>query len=80
MFRKLYESFTDPQQELNQNIARYQSVEPNLVVFNSQNGYSFPNAGISANQQQTSNAALTNEILLTKDQSILDHYSKAVWQ
>jgi hypothetical protein len=58
MFRQLYESFTDPQQELNQNIARYQSVEPNLVVFNSQNGYSFPNAGITTQQQQGSNANL----------------------
>lgn len=58
MFRRLAESFTDPQQELNQNIARYQSVEPNLVVFNSQNGYSFPNAGITTQQQQNSNAQL----------------------
>lgn len=78
MFRQLHETFTgsgtgsgttgsgttgsSPQAELNQNIARYQSVEPNFVVFNSQNGYSFPNAGITANELQTTNTNLTTAL------------------
>lgn len=53
MFRALYENFqTESTNELNQNIARYQSVEPNLTVMNNQNDYSFP----ATTGQPTSNA------------------------
>jgi hypothetical protein len=59
MFRSLYENFqNEAAQELNANIARYQSVEPNYTIFNNRNDYPFPNSGISAQEQQSSNAAL----------------------
>jgi len=43
MFRTLYENFQNEAiNELNQNVVRYQSVEPNLTVMNNQNDYPFP--------------------------------------
>lgn len=65
MFRSLYESFQDTNpniQELNANIVRYQSVEPNFTVLNNENNYSFPNAGIDAQQQQAANTGLQNAL------------------
>jgi hypothetical protein len=59
MFRSLYENFqNEAAQELNANIARYQSVEPNYTIFNTRNDYPFPNSGISSQEQQSSNVAL----------------------
>ena len=59
MFRTLYESFENPSvTELQNNIARYQSLEPNYAIINNQNDYSFPNAGTQAQQLQSSNTAL----------------------
>jgi hypothetical protein len=63
MFRALHENFqNEAVQELNTNIARYQSVEPNYTIFNTANNYAFPNSGINAQQQQSSNAALQNSL------------------
>jgi hypothetical protein len=54
MFRTLYESFEDPNiQDLNNEIVRYQSLEPNYTILTNQNLYQFPNAG-----QQSSNTGL----------------------
>lgn len=61
MFRSLYENFQDTNpaiQELNQNITRYQSVEPNIVVINRANDYAFASPGITQQQQLSSNADL----------------------
>jgi hypothetical protein len=63
MFRSLYENFqNETVQELNANIARYQSVEPNYTIFNTANNYSFPNSGIASQEQQSSNASLQNAL------------------
>ena len=60
MFRSLYENFQDEiVQELDANIARYQSVEPNYTIFNNNNEYSFPNSGIGS---QTTNTAFQNAL------------------
>ena len=59
MFRALYENFQNEGiNELNQNIVRYQSVEPNLTVVNTQNNYPFPNSGNTAQSQQAQNTGL----------------------
>jgi hypothetical protein len=62
MFRALYENFQNESiNELNQNIVRYQSVEPNLTVMNNQNDYPFPtttgqpNSNAMAQYQQAVN-------------------------
>jgi hypothetical protein len=63
MFRSLYENFqNEAVQELNANIARYQSVEPNYTIFNTANNYSFPNSGIVSQELQSSNASLQNAL------------------
>lgn len=63
MFKSLYENFqNEATQELNANITRYQSVEPNYTIFNTANSYSFPNSGISAQERQSSNTSLQNAL------------------
>lgn len=54
MFQALYENFADTNttiQSLNTNIARYQSVEPNYTIMNSQNNYPYPNTGAAPSAQ-----------------------------
>jgi len=60
MFRSLYENFQTNQniQELNENIVRFQSVEPNFTVFNDTNNYAYPNTGVNSQEQQASNVQL----------------------
>lgn len=62
MFARLHENFTTPQELLDQNIVRYQSVEPNISVVNTENNYAFPNSGIDSYNQQQSNNALINSL------------------
>lgn len=53
MFARLYEGFTtdqSPQQFLDENIVRYNTQEPNYVVFTGQQGYNFPTAPTTSNQ------------------------------
>jgi hypothetical protein len=62
MFKTLHESFENPAlQDLQNNITRYQNIEPNYVVFTSQNNYQFPNAGV-AQKNQLSNVQLQNAL------------------
>ena len=70
MFRALYENFQNEAiNELNQNIVRYQSVEPNLTIMNNSNNYPFPNGGTAAttqfNQAINNLANVTNPIFET---------------
>lgn len=63
MFRSLYEEFQNPAiDQLNANIVRYSSTEPNLTVMNTQNNYPFPNAGNEQQRLQASNVQLQNSV------------------
>jgi len=58
MFRSLYEGFADSDtiNSINQNIVRYQSVEPNSVIFTQASGFTYPNAG-NEQHKATSNSS-----------------------
>ena len=69
MFQALYENYVDASlnsnptvQELQQNIIRYNNVEPNLIQVNNSAGYLFPNSTKPLNRNQV---ATINSIMNT---------------